>query len=156
MQDFLSDCESVDEAVQCLFNLSPSIKKSINLNNNNYLPYAITKSNTYPACTIATHLCVRLGDLAISPCHRTGYEKNIYGYFQVENNRIVGIKANNPYMAMRILFGNNTICSPKCDTCDFNKVCLQGCFGAQMEYNQDPFMPIPEVCTFFKSKYINL
>ena len=121
MQDFLSDCESVDEAVQCLFNLSPSIKKSINLNNNNYLPYAITKSNTYPACTIATHLCVRLGDLAISPCHRTGYEKNIYGYFQVENNRIVGIKANNPYMAMRILFGNNTICSPKCDTCDFNK-----------------------------------
>lgn len=156
LQDFLSDCKSVDEAVQCLFNLSPSIKKSINLNNNNYLPYAITKNNTYPACTIATHLCVRLGDLAISPCHRTGYEKNIYGYFQVENNKIVGVKANNPYMAMRILFGNNTICSPKCDTCDFNKVCLQGCFGAQMEYNQDPFMPIPKVCTFFKSKYINL
>lgn len=156
LEDFISDCSSIDEAIQCLFNLSPSIKKSIDLSNSNYLPYSISRGNNYPSCTIATHLCVRLGDLAICPCHRTSYEKNIYGYFQVDNDKIINIKANNPYTAMRILFGNNISCSPKCDSCDFSKVCLHGCFGAQMEHNKDLFMPIPCVCKFFKSKFINL
>jgi len=39
---------------------------------------------------------VRLGDLAICPCHRQAYDEYLYGHFVVENNRITGIKANNP------------------------------------------------------------
>jgi len=40
-------------------------------------------------------ICVRLGDLAICPCHRTSYDKYLLGKFEVKDNQIIGIKANN-------------------------------------------------------------
>lgn len=122
-----------------------------------YFPFLVFDTEDYQAgCSIPNHLTIRAGDLAICPCHRTAYDKYLYGKFIVENDKIVGIDANNTQAAIRILLCNNRLCSFKCDTCIFNAHCLQGCYGAQLEANNDPFIPIESVCQFFESKYVNL
>lgn len=121
-----------------------------------YVPYWINENINIPPCTIPLELVIRLGDLSLPPCHRTAYNKLLYGKFVVENDKIADIQAINVYTAMRILLGNNITNSFKCDNCPFNKYCLKGCFGAQWEVNQDPFMPIENVCWFFTEKWKNL
>lgn len=108
---------------------------------------------TFPGCTVADHLTIRVGDLAIVPCHRTAYDKFIYGYFKVEDNRIVDIyRANNVRMAMKIYFMNNTNTNYECDICNYADYCTKGCFGAQYEYTGDPFIPCKSVCNMIKRK----
>lgn len=118
-----------------------------------YNPWVIFKSDSYNGCTVSNHLTVRLGDLAICPCHRQAYEQYLYGHFIVERGIITGIKAQNPAMAIRILMGNIQTMNPLCDMCVWNKYCLKGCLGSQLETNYDPFFPITSVCNFFKKKY---
>jgi radical SAM protein with 4Fe4S-binding SPASM domain len=118
-----------------------------------YVPYAITFADTFPGCTASDHLTVRLGDMAICPCHRTAYNKFLYGHFIIQDNQIVDIEAINPEIASRILLSNNNLTSIGCDTCIFNKICLKGCFGSQYETMKDPFFPIENVCKLFKAKY---
>lgn len=121
-----------------------------------YLNYALPLANNHPGCSVATHLCVRLGDLAICPCHRTSYDKLLYGKFKVEDGEIVGITCNNPQMAIRVLGGNNKIDHHGCDVCPYNGLCMRGCFGAQYEYAGDAFMPVDSVCKMFKAKINHL
>lgn len=118
-----------------------------------YIPYCFPHTDTFIGCTQATDLTVRLGDLAICPCHRLAYDKYIYGHFKVENNEIVDIIANNPQVAIKILMANFNLCSFGCDTCTFNNYCLKGCHGMQYESMGDPFIPNPNICYFFKRKY---
>ena len=122
-------------------------------NYGNYMPYLLVTSRNTPTCGIIDNLTIRLGDLAIAPCHRTSYTKYLYGKFIEEDGKLSQIEAINPYMAMRILYMNNISGCLFCDTCNFNSVCLRGCFGNQIEENNDPFMPIEECCIFFKEKY---
>ena len=61
-----------------------------------YTPFIITEASTTSPCTISNHLTIRVGDLAICPCHRLAYNKFLYGHFIVEDNKIIDIKANNP------------------------------------------------------------
>ena len=117
-----------------------------------YIPYFPGMADSFPGCSVSLELTVRLGDLAICPCHRTAYKKYLYGHFKVENDKITDIVSNNVYMAERILFMNNNLCSLKCDTCPFNPVCIKGCFGSQLETNDDPFVPIESVCNFYYHK----
>lgn len=118
-----------------------------------YVPWAITRTDTFNGCTVATHLTVRLGDLAICPCHRTSYAKYLYGKFVVEDDMIVDIKARNPQMAIKILMGNMLTTMHGCDVCLYKNCCLKGCFGSQLESNKDPFFPNKTVCAFFRKKY---
>lgn len=119
-----------------------------------YVPWSLARADTFPGCTVATSLTIRLGDLAICPCHRTAYNKFLYAKFTSdENGEINDIYGLNPQMAVRILFTNNNYGSFNCDLCKFNKYCLKGCYGSQYENTQDPFMTIPSVCDFFKQKY---
>ena len=97
---------------------------------NGYIPYALSLTDTFAGCSVSNHLTVRLGDMAICPCHRTAYNKYLYGWFQIENNEIVDIIGNNPQMASRILLANNNIASLDCDVCPINERCLKGCFGS--------------------------
>lgn len=120
---------------------------------NGYVPWAIGECDSFQGCTVPNHLTVRLGDLAICPCHRQAYDEYLYGHFVVENNRITGIKANNPQMAIKIYMGNILTSMPLCDQCEFNFCCLRGCFGSQLESQKDPFFPIKNICDFFKTKY---
>ena len=108
-------------------------------------------SKSVPACTIYRSLIVRLGDLGIGPCHRTHYDKFIYGNYIVENNKIVGLKARNVQLANRILLGTmNSI--PKCSGCLIRDICPKGCFGAQYEASGEILEPINSVCELEKQK----
>lgn len=120
---------------------------------NGYFPYALPKTDNFQGCTIPSHMTVRLGDLAICPCHRTAYNKYLYGKFIVEDDKIVDIEGNNPQIAIRALMANNNYASFGCDSCVYRDYCLKGCFGSQYESTGDPFIPIPSVCKFFKAKY---
>lgn len=122
-----------------------------------YHPWAITgEVDSFASCTIPNHLTVRLGDLAICPCHRTAYAKYLYGHFVVEDDMICGITANNPQMAIKILMSNMKTAMHGCDTCLYRDCCLKGCFGSQFEATGDPFFPCPTVCKLFKKKYSTL
>lgn len=122
-------------------------------NPHGYFPWALPESDTFPGCTVADSLTVRLGDMAICPCHRTAYNRFLYGHFIMEDGKIMGIEGHNPEMASRILLANNNLCAIGCDDCEINEVCLKGCFGSQFEIEKDPFIPIENVCKFFKAKY---
>lgn len=140
-----SKIEDFFDYIFCLDNFSDSAK--------GYIPYAITFADSFPGCTVCNHMTVRLGDLAICPCHRTAYNKFLYGHFIVENNKIIDIKGNNPEIASRILLADNTLASFGCDVCQYRQICMKGCFGAQYETEKDLFFPIESVCNFFKEKY---
>ena len=119
---------------------------------NTYQPFALSAGDRI-SCSITQAFCVRLGDLAICPCHRLGYDNLLYGQYQVENDKITGIKANNVQF-----FINNMITGYagffKCDSCPINGYCLKGCRGAQYEIFKDVATPIPSVCNFMKVKVI--
>lgn len=118
-----------------------------------YVPFALAQADTFAGCTVSNNLTVRLGDMAICPCHRTAYNKFLYGKFKIENDQIVDIIGNNPQMAIRVLMANNSYATLNCDVCAYNGVCLKGCFGSQYETTGDPFYPIDNICKFFKQKY---
>jgi len=121
-----------------------------------YVPWVLGKADSFPGCTVANSLTVRLGDLAICPCHRQAYAEYLYGNFVVENDEIVDIKAINTAMAIKILMTNVATTSPVCSKCIFNYCCLHGCLGSQLETGKDPFFPLENICKFFKAKYTHL
>lgn len=118
-----------------------------------YYPWIIGETDSFIGCSICNHLTIRVGDLAICPCHRSAYDKYLYGFLKVENDKICGIEARNPQMAIKILMGNHHTAYNQCNTCLYNHYCLKGCIGSQIETMRDPFIPIPSVCKFFKAKY---
>ncbi len=117
-----------------------------------YVNFGLTKADSFQGCTVSDMFTVRLGDLAIPPCHRTAYDGLLYGRFRVEDGKITGIEEHDPQTASRILFQDSILCSPGCDCCPYNSFCLRGCYGAQQEAGKDPFMPIESVCRLFKGK----
>lgn len=146
-------CEgSVERFARHLMNVRTENEDNIAING--YIPWCFPETDNFIGCTCATDLTVRIGDLALAPCHRTSYNKYLYGKFILdENDKIVDIEANNPQMACKILMSNFNLASFGCDTCTFNEYCLKGCYGAQYEEQGDPFIPAPNVCNFFKEKY---
>lgn len=117
-----------------------------------YVNFGLPKADSFQGCTVSDMLTVRLGDLAIPPCHRTAYSELLYGKFRVEDGKIAGIEENNPQMASRVLLQDSILCSPGCDCCPYSYFCLRGCYGAQREVENDPFMPIESVCRLFRAK----
>ena len=94
----------------------------------NYIPQRLATNRT-ASCGLTQGFCVRLGDLAICPCHRTAYDKLLLGKFIVENNKIVGIEGLNPSMAINIWMNGDSSWI-KCDACALRKFCIKGCRGA--------------------------
>ena len=107
-------------------------------------------------CSITNYLTVRMGDLAICPCHRTSYPQFLYGNFVVEDDKIVGIKANNPQLATHILCSNMKNSILGCDTCIYRNLCLRQCLGSCYENNNDILIPLSGVCHFFHNKFKTL
>lgn len=117
-----------------------------------YLPWNMALVPDIYSCTIPTQLCIRLGDLALAPCHRTAYDKFLYGYLVEENGAISSIKESNMYLAEYFLFANNSVGTPKCDMCPYASVCLKGCAGSQYENTGDPLFPVSCVCALEQAK----
>ena len=118
-----------------------------------YVNFGMAPATSFQGCTVSNMLTVRLGDLAIPPCHRTAYGELLYGRFRVEDGKIAGIEEHNPQMASRILFQDNILYAPGCDYCPYNYFCLQGCFGARRKTGKDPFMSIESICRLFRAVY---
>lgn len=81
-----------------------------------YIPWVIGFCDSFAGCSVATHLTIRVGDLAICPCHRTAYNQYLYGYLEEENGQLTSkVRAVNPLMAVKILMGNILNATPLCD-----------------------------------------
>lgn len=102
-------------------------------------------------CSLQSVLYVRMGDLAIVPCHRTMYDTFKYGQFIVEGNKITGIEGVNPELAVAVLSGDFKT-SPWCESCLIKYNCSLGCLGSQFESNGDFFTPTPSVCKLEHAK----
>lgn len=113
-----------------------------------FIPYEISEHPVF-SCTMGHMLSIRLGDLAICPCHRTAYDKYILGKFIVDNDKIVDIKANNVQLASAIYL-TNTLIKPKCSECAISQICIKGCLGCQYEVNNEIFYPVKSVCNLLK------
>lgn len=107
-------------------------------------------------CGIQNRLTIRVGDLAIVPCHRTSYEKYILGKFIVEDGKITGIEGINPELFMMVYTSNPAVSNLKCGTCIYSKLCFKQCLGAQLEATNEMFSPCDTVCDLFRAKIDHL
>lgn len=106
-------------------------------------------------CSLQSMVYVRLGDLAIVPCHRTMYPGMEAGKFVLQDDRIVDIEANN----VEFLIGEVTfqgVAGPMCEVCLIKSMCSKGCLGSQFEATGDFLSPIPTVCLLEHAKLLGL
>ena len=117
----------------------------------NILGTPLTTCGRGIGCSIQSTIHLRLGDLAIVPCHRTSYPGMNFAHFEVEDGRIAGIKADNPELMIAIasLDSKN---QPMCEECLIKDLCSGGCLGSQFETTGDLFSPIPSVCRLEHAK----
>lgn len=102
-------------------------------------------------CSLQACLYVRLGDLAIVPCHRQSYDQFVLGKFVVKNGAIKGIRAKNSELAIaEITFDFRT--QPQCENCAIKYLCQGQCLGSAYEVTGDPFSVIPSVCKLAHAK----
>jgi len=106
-------------------------------------------------CSIQTMMYVRVGDLAIVPCHRTSYDVFKVGRFVVDEKqkKIVDIEAYNTEIYLAVIAGHADT-YPYCVECPIKAVCNHGCLGSQYEATGDLFTPIPTVCELEITKFI--
>lgn len=121
----------------------------------NYNHLFVGRQSVKQGCNVDRLIILRLGDLAWVPCHRTSYEKFIYGKAKVENEKIVGMEALNLPLLFSI-YGMGYKGHPKCDICPIGDYCMRGCYGAQYEEHKELFYPCDTVCNLFKAKLIFL
>lgn len=140
-------------------NFKEFIISALGINNNyrseNYTNFRLSKNSSMMQCTVDRMLCIRVGDLSWVPCHRTSYEPFIYGTFQIENNKITKLKANNiPLLISVYSLGYKG--HPKCDACPIGDICMRGCYGAQFESTGELFYPCHTVCDLWIAKALFL
>lgn len=112
------------------------------------------KQNNGATCALNNFsLVVNCSDLRIVPCHRLAYPMFSGGYFQVENDKVVGVKANENINGYLNITNVDDIHKPGCVTCKYNKFCIRGCLGSQFETWGEVYFPIPDVCKLLKYKY---
>ena len=117
----------------------------------NILSGPLSKIGRGIGCSFQSQFYLRMGDLAIAPCHRTSYEPLILGHLKVEDKKITGITARNPELAVT-KHAFNAKMFPYCETCLIHDLCSFGCLGAQLETTGDLFTPIPTVCRLQHTK----
>lgn len=105
-------------------------------------------------CSIQSTLMVRLGDLAIVPCHRTSYDEYIAGYMKFTENGM-DIELKNPNTYMMIEGFDSEKCSV-CSGCPINHLCGKFCYGCNYEINKDFFTPVRSVCKLEMTKVLAL
>lgn len=114
-----------------------------------------TKISRGIGCSFQTTLYVRMGDLAIIPCHRTSYDHLNYGKFKTYNGSIIGFENNNvESMIQGLSFNVKNL--PMCQTCLVKDICNGGCLGAQLEETGSMYMPIPTVCELEHAKILSI
>lgn len=96
-------------------------------------------------CGLQNALCVRLSDLMVYPCHRTGYEHYYCGQFVEDEENVLKYKNKNAELLITV-YSVHKEGMPACAQCPVNKMCPGQCLGACHESNNNLFVPIPSVC----------
>lgn len=106
-------------------------------------------------CALQNTLAVRMADLAIIPCHRTGYDKFVSGYFNINEGEINELKSKN--VSVLTMLNNITLENlVKCSNCPINRICMGPCLGANYESSHELLYAPDTVCFLFKCVYIFL
>lgn len=104
------------------------------------------------SCSIQGLLHISLNNLAVVPCHRLTYRQFIgFKFLQDENGKIYDFEGHNMNTLLSILFVN-AMHQPGCNECEYSRLCLKGCLGAQYETNGDLFQPAITACNLEKAK----
>ena len=114
---------------------------------------ATSKTNNSINCSLPNTLTINCANLKISPCHRLTYNSLAGGQFQVQDDKIIGIKSLPGLSSYLNIMEHNRFLRPDCIQCEVKDFCMQGCLGAQFEYSGDPFKAVPSVCRFLKTSY---
>ena len=117
----------------------------------NILSSMFTRIGRGIGCSIQGTMFIRLGDLAVVPCHRTMYPEFIYGKLKTDGKKITGLKIDKPEL-MSAIYSLNASRFPYCATCVIRPLCTQGCLGSQYEELGELFTPIPTVCRMYHVK----
>lgn len=117
-----------------------------------YFPYNIDNHNAYLGCSLGKTIMIRVGDLAIVPCHRTSYSKYLLGHYVLDDNgAITGVKCDN-FALTSAIYVTGFLTKPVCSTCAIGKYCIKYCMGANHEANQELFYPEESNCELQKAK----
>lgn len=105
------------------------------------------------SCSVQKNLCIRLGDMAIVPCHRTSYDKYVSGYLDIDkdSNEVVGYIGKN-VEALISIYSWNKNSAPWCCDCDVKYWCPGPCLGSDYECNGDMFQPPKSVCRLYHAR----
>jgi len=96
-------------------------------------------------CSIQSSMQLRLGDLTVSPCHRTAYDQfNMYRFVN-DGEKITGIDVINPYL-VTALYSADFRVFPFCELCGIKDLCNGPCLGSNYEFSGDLFITAPTVC----------
>lgn len=153
IQDRLQQCNnSIEELTYHLFcgdgknNTLPSIGHYDNIK----LHYK-DRTEDCSSCDLSEIFCITLNNLKFVPCHRLSYAHFAGGQFNIEDNKIIGIKPINPsgYIGLQL---NSSQIHSKCLECPIYSFCMKGCYGAQYETHEEPLMPNKTVCDLFIAK----
>lgn len=120
-----------------------------------YMPYRENYPSCMLGCTMGSFLTVRLGDLAIVPCHRTSYEQFIFGNYEVKDGKIVGVNCKNLPL-LNTLYVSGFQYKPFCSICSLSGHCTKHCLGANYEAHGELLAPEPDNCNLQKAKVIFL
>lgn len=121
----------------------------------NFLRIGIqSKNNTNPGCGVGKFdLCINCLNLSLVPCHRLAYPLFYGGEFEVENNQITNINAQENLNGYLNIIHTNATDGPGCISCPYRIICMKGCLGSQFETFGDVYFPIPSVCKLLQTKY---
>ena len=96
-------------------------------------------------CGIQSQFTVRLSDLMLYPCHRTGYKDFYFGQLVEDDEKILKFKNINAELLSATYFAHKEA-FPYCANCAIRHCCVGTCLGAQYEATRNLFVPIPSVC----------
>ena len=122
------------------------------INNDLIKIYYFPISANFMACSLQCNLVINLADLSFPACHRLTYSFFTGGHFEVIDNKITDLIADegiNGYFNQKIF---NTQFSIDCYGCENKFFCKKGCHGAQFEYNAETYQPIPDVCLLLNNE----
>jgi len=102
-------------------------------------------------CSIQSTMQIRLGDLAVFPCHRTSYDRFIMYRFVDDGKKIVDIDILNQDLFLSLYSANYKL-FPFCEVCGIKQFCNGPCLGANYEFSGDLFITPPTVCLLEHAK----
>ena len=96
-------------------------------------------------CGIQGQFTVRVSDMMMYPCHRTGYKDMYYGQMVDDEEEILKFKCSNPELLIAT-YSMHKASLPHCAQCPINELCTGTCLGSQYESTRNMLAPIPSVC----------